>query len=475
MKNTVERGASWTLEETKLLLSFWGNDLVKRQATNTKRTKETYDMLSAKLNQSGYERTTDQVRTRIFNMIAEYRRLDKKPDPVRLKKCAFFESLKKIYKARSVEDVKEALELYKIDDVNCFSPYSSTSSNYNSDVETDINSSSTSNTAAANNNNTINTSTIILSNTVYNDADAGSAASATAAANASTTTNVTSTQTAPNLSCVKKDKESNAQKSNSSHAAQSGAPSPHKKHKADHSTDNQTHHSSAKAAKGNQNNNSTQATLASTPTTGFATLRQNSLLLHQPATSIPCQTPSSVNKKIPTTTTSTAALNTSNAAFFNLNSTALPILRAGQIIGHPNNTVPTSSDAAAAGAARLPTTAIASQLYQAPVTTFDVTSSALLIDRMFAHLSKESQNMREWIALEKERLALERSRRQQENERELKREKALVDTLIKFQEQWLSFVSHLDPRIVASATTSSPKLNNLPENKDDDNNDADQK
>lgn len=111
-------------------------------------------------------------------------------------------------------------------------------------------------------------------------------------------------------------------------------------------------------------------------------------------------------------------------------------------------------------ATRLPTTAAITshQLYQAPVNTFDVTSSALLIDRMFAHLSRESENMREWIALEKERLALERARRQQESEREVRRERVLVDTLMRFQEQWLSFLTRLDPRIVEGATEAPPEL-----------------
>jgi hypothetical protein len=114
-----------------------------------------------------------------------------------------------------------------------------------------------------------------------------------------------------------------------------------------------------------------------------------------------------------------------------------------------------------APSARLSTTAAITshQLYQAPVNTFDVTSSALLIDRMFAHLSKESENMREWIALEKERIALERARRSQETEREIRRERVLVETLMKFQEQWLTFVRRIDPRIEEGAAGPIPELN----------------
>lgn len=40
---------------------------------------------------------TDQVRTRIFNMIAEYRRIMKNPTQERRKKCIFFDALHKYY------------------------------------------------------------------------------------------------------------------------------------------------------------------------------------------------------------------------------------------------------------------------------------------------------------------------------------------------------------------------------------------
>lgn len=138
----------------------------------------------------------------------------------------------------------------------------------------------------------------------------------------------------------------------------------------------------------------------------------------------------------------------------NINSAKLPIIRTNQLIGNGNDGTSTP------GTTRLPTTAaIAShQLYQAPVNTFDVTSSALLIDRMFAHLSRESENMREWIALEKERLALERIRRQQETERDNRRERVLTETLMKFQEQWLNYISRLDPVTIERNRDSQPEL-----------------
>ena len=58
---------------------------------------------------------TDQVRTRVFNMIAEYRRILKNPTPERKKKCVFFDSLHKIYQAKDTNGVKAALNNYEED------------------------------------------------------------------------------------------------------------------------------------------------------------------------------------------------------------------------------------------------------------------------------------------------------------------------------------------------------------------------
>ena len=38
-KPVIERGASWSYNETRILLSLWGQDMVQRQLTNSKRTR----------------------------------------------------------------------------------------------------------------------------------------------------------------------------------------------------------------------------------------------------------------------------------------------------------------------------------------------------------------------------------------------------------------------------------------------------
>jgi len=114
-KPVIERGASWSFNETRALLSLWGQDMVQRQLTNSKRTRHVWEKIAEKLNEIGYHRTPDQVRTRVFNMIAEYRRILKDSNLDRRKKCTFFDALDKIFKAKDANGVRAALDNYQED------------------------------------------------------------------------------------------------------------------------------------------------------------------------------------------------------------------------------------------------------------------------------------------------------------------------------------------------------------------------
>lgn len=74
--------------------------------------------------------------------------------------------------------------------------------------------------------------------------------------------------------------------------------------------------------------------------------------------------------------------------------------------------------------------------------SLDATASALLVDRMFNHLAKETEVMREWVQLERERLKDEIERRKNECEREERREAAFLSTLTRMQEQLFTYLSH---------------------------------
>lgn len=482
MKTIIERGASWTLEETKLLLALWGQDLVQRQTTNTKRTKEVYEKISEKFNQNGYERTADQVRTRVFNMIAEYRRILKDPSPERVKKCIFFEALDKIYQAKHMDDVKSALDDYEPE--HPYSPFSNTILSDKGDESisdseaTDCNdtNSSTINatgTGIMNNNNNINAHNSTMmnnnSNSICNDNNGDSITNN----GGETVNNGNSTldrDTSATLAATYSTKKMKLESSKSSHTQTSNnAPS----------TSTSTSALSGSASSSSSNVNSTNidtttskqhnrssistvvATVASgsstSTSTSSTTQKHQSLLLPHATTSTSASSTAPNSTPINKIATSSGNNNTNTPSYININSTKLPIIRANHLIGHTNGNESLNLNGTPA---RLPTTAAITshQLYQAPVNTFDVTSSALLIDRMFAHLSRESENQREWISLEKERIALEKARKQQDVEREARRERVLIETLIKFNDQWLSCFSKLDQRLTENITPPELKI-----------------
>lgn len=508
MKTIIERGASWTLEETKLLLALWGQDLVQRQQTNLKRTKEVYEKIAEKFNQNGFERTSDQVRTRVFNMIAEYRRILKDPSPERMKKCIFFDALHKIYQAKHMDDVKSALDDYEPE---CpYSPASNTIMSERGDesisdseaavvlaaadgdnastggTNRNIKSVSTSGSKNINNNNihssadTANNSTNIdlqeennctsrNDNNNTHDANNGTQNSSLPAA-----ANATSIATNDNDSNVKhfKIRTQNNEVMLLKVIDGEAAPSlnskklklePYKTCGCDINQDGKQIHKSS-CTHYNTNH------LAPNSAEARAWNKQQSLLMpHASNTAGPSSSSASLAS---VSTPVTTKPGNSNSAYISINNAKIPIVRSNGINVDPSGNNNLTSTPTRLHQPITATVASHHQLYQAPVNTFDVTSSALLIDRMFAHLSRESENMREWIALEKERLALERAKKAQETEREIRRERVLIDTLMRFQEQWISFIAKLDPRIVENAPEPPPELK-FPSSRDSSNTSAD--
>jgi len=61
IKGTIERGASWSFNETRLLLSLWGQDMVQRQLTNSKRTRHVWETIAKKIRDHGFERTPGKL------------------------------------------------------------------------------------------------------------------------------------------------------------------------------------------------------------------------------------------------------------------------------------------------------------------------------------------------------------------------------------------------------------------------------
>lgn len=64
-KPVIERGASWSYNETRILLSLWGQDMVQRQLTNSKRTRHVWEKIAERIKEHGYERTPGK-RTKFY-------------------------------------------------------------------------------------------------------------------------------------------------------------------------------------------------------------------------------------------------------------------------------------------------------------------------------------------------------------------------------------------------------------------------
>lgn len=433
-----------------------------------------YEKISEKFNQNGFERTPDQVRTRVFNMIAEYRRILKDPNPERMKKCIFFETLDKIYNAKHLSDVKSA-----IDDYEPSNPYSPSSTNskppdmmLDSDSEAlmdghdDNSTSMDANSMSNNNSNSASTANkSATTNNNNNDTTNSATSNNSGEGNHNNKTSATSDNIANSINDNTPSKRATPAGKEGSSGSQSAA----KRIKTEISSPK------AGTSQGEQQANSENSTGGDVGTTGglskqpSSSKNSSSNQLNGPTMSTANTSTTSANKQqsllassssTPMSKLTPQGGSNSAASYINLNSTTkLPILRS-QFLGHSNGNESVNMNGTQQTTARLPTTAAITghQLYQAPVNTFDVTSSALLIDRMFAHLARESENMREWIALEKERIAVERTRRSQEAEREIRRERVLIDTLLKFQDSWISFVSRLDPRLIEGAAGQMPEL-----------------
>lgn len=61
-KPVIERGASWSYNETRILLSLWGQDMVQRQLTNSKRTRHVWEKIAEKIKEFGFQRTAGKFR-----------------------------------------------------------------------------------------------------------------------------------------------------------------------------------------------------------------------------------------------------------------------------------------------------------------------------------------------------------------------------------------------------------------------------
>ena len=66
---------SWTNDETKTLLSIWGDETVQRRLDSAHRNRDIYQAIARDMEEQGYERTWQQCRTKIKNLVQKYRKV----------------------------------------------------------------------------------------------------------------------------------------------------------------------------------------------------------------------------------------------------------------------------------------------------------------------------------------------------------------------------------------------------------------
>ena len=68
-------GADWTAEETRTLISIWGQSQVQAQLDGVTRNRHIYEAIAREHVDAGYNRTWEQCRTKIKNLTQRYRKV----------------------------------------------------------------------------------------------------------------------------------------------------------------------------------------------------------------------------------------------------------------------------------------------------------------------------------------------------------------------------------------------------------------
>lgn len=309
----------------------------------------------------------DQVRTRVFNMIAEYRRILKNPSPERKKKCIFFDALHKIYQAKDTNGVKAALNNYEEDYNLDAIDFSLTDENHDHNVT---------------------------------DAEDGSG-------NETEEKEIFAYDMSPSTTLAN-GHNGNCTNGNSNLDGTNDV---------DSIGENDTSVDVNGTVNGVSSNSGAgvSSSGANTPGAGNgSTSVQGSSSTHREQ---------SHTRNEPTVSSSYTSTHGSPCKRLRIDSS-------------PSNSMLDMSQQT-----YLPHHQ-SSQSYSNVLPSIDATASVILVDRMFAHLAKETEVMREWLQLERERAKEEMMRRKDETERGEKREAAFLSTLTRMQEQFFAYLSN---------------------------------
>lgn len=316
---------------------------------------------------TSYDFYIEQVRTRVFNMIAEYRRILKNPSPERKKKCIFFDALHKIYQAKDNNGVKAALnnteEDYNLDPID----FSMSDENHDHNV-TDAEDGSGNETEEKE----IFAYDMSPSTTLANGHNGNCT---------NGNSNFDGTNDVDSIGENDTNGEINGTGVNGGGSSSGGGGGAGPSSGANMRTGESNNNSCYREVNTNRNEHSTSS-------------------MYNNIHGIPC-------KRLRTNSSlSNSLLNMSQ--------------QQQSFVSHHQS----------------------SQSYSNILPTIDTTASVLLVDRMFAHLAKETDVMRDWVQLEKERSKEDIIRRKESAEREEKREAAFLSTLTRMQEQFFTYLSN---------------------------------
>ena len=67
--------AGWNYDDTKALISIWGQEEVQRELDGVARNKVVYERVSSELRKVGVDKTWQQCRSKVKNLTFRYRKV----------------------------------------------------------------------------------------------------------------------------------------------------------------------------------------------------------------------------------------------------------------------------------------------------------------------------------------------------------------------------------------------------------------
>ena len=66
---------SWSTEETRTLISIWGDESVQSCLDSAHRNRHIFEQIAREMSEKGYEKTWQQYRTKMKNLTQKYRKV----------------------------------------------------------------------------------------------------------------------------------------------------------------------------------------------------------------------------------------------------------------------------------------------------------------------------------------------------------------------------------------------------------------